>query len=192
MLDANLPYLGASPDCIVECDCCGKGCLEIKCLKTYEKGIPDPDREPHSYFLVNSDVDLKTTHKLYTQVQGHMLICNVNYCDAYFWSRQKRLAVRVFRDDEFLDCLKTKLTNEYRLHVLPALMEKIKWNLYADADPRVIKCNFQSAIDANQKVLQDNLLFQAATIVGSKLCKAPTIVTISSNKCNWFTWTDNC
>ena len=27
----DFPYLGSSPDAIVECDCCGKGCVEIKC-----------------------------------------------------------------------------------------------------------------------------------------------------------------
>lgn len=25
------PELGASPDWLVECDCCGQGCLEVKC-----------------------------------------------------------------------------------------------------------------------------------------------------------------
>ena len=33
VLDPHLPHLGSSTDEIVECDCCGKGCLEIKCLK---------------------------------------------------------------------------------------------------------------------------------------------------------------
>ena len=29
------PFIGASPDGLVECKCCGEGLLEIKCLWTY-------------------------------------------------------------------------------------------------------------------------------------------------------------
>ena len=28
------PYIGASPDGLIECQCCGKGCIEIKCPDT--------------------------------------------------------------------------------------------------------------------------------------------------------------
>lgn len=31
VINPNCPYIGASPDGIINCDCCGKGCLEIKC-----------------------------------------------------------------------------------------------------------------------------------------------------------------
>ncbi|XP_071111108.1 uncharacterized protein [Haliotis cracherodii] len=30
-LKSAYPHMGASPDGLVECDCCGRGCLEIKC-----------------------------------------------------------------------------------------------------------------------------------------------------------------
>ena len=35
------PYIGASPDAIVTCDCCGKGTVEIKCPFCYKEGLPD-------------------------------------------------------------------------------------------------------------------------------------------------------
>lgn len=93
VIDQNLPHLGASPDGLVECECCGKGCLEIKCLKTYESGIPDPDTSVNldNNFPISSDFEVKRGHKFYTQVQGHMLICKVDYCDLYLWSRSKSL-----------------------------------------------------------------------------------------------------
>ena len=31
IINPNYPYIGASPDAIVECKCCGIRCLEIKC-----------------------------------------------------------------------------------------------------------------------------------------------------------------
>lgn len=33
-VNIEYPYFGASPDGIVECDCCGRGVLEIKCPYT--------------------------------------------------------------------------------------------------------------------------------------------------------------
>lgn len=42
MLNAKYPHLGSSPNGIVECSCCGKGCLEIKCLAKYSDGLPGP------------------------------------------------------------------------------------------------------------------------------------------------------
>lgn len=31
IIDKDVPYLGASPDALVECECCGSGVLDIKC-----------------------------------------------------------------------------------------------------------------------------------------------------------------
>jgi hypothetical protein len=31
LINPKFPYMGASPDSIVKCDCCGDGCLEVKC-----------------------------------------------------------------------------------------------------------------------------------------------------------------
>ena len=125
ILDPELPYLGASPDGLVECDCCGKGCLEIKCLKTYENGLPDPGTvsDIPSNFPIDDEYQLKKTHPYYTQVQGHMLVCKVGYCDLYLWSKSNSTAVRVFRDDNFIQELLNKLHNEYKTHVLPAILD---------------------------------------------------------------------
>ena len=38
-LNSDFPYLGASPDGIVNCPCCGVGCLEIKFPSTYRGNL---------------------------------------------------------------------------------------------------------------------------------------------------------
>ena len=35
IINPHLPYIGASPDGIVECSCCGVRCLEMKCPHSY-------------------------------------------------------------------------------------------------------------------------------------------------------------
>ena len=40
-IDPSKPYLGASPDSIVNCKCCGKGVLEVKCPYCIKDGLPE-------------------------------------------------------------------------------------------------------------------------------------------------------
>ena len=40
VIDEKYPYLGASPDMEVECDCCGKGLVEIKCPYSILDQVP--------------------------------------------------------------------------------------------------------------------------------------------------------
>ena len=140
ILNENHPHLGSSPDGIVECSCCGKGCLEIKCLAKYKDGLPGPfiSDDPHfnqdeqpaltdkdiSLYPLDDDFQLKKTHQYYTQVQGHMLITDYSYCDLYLWSKSRSIATRVYRDDAFIYKLCEKLKKEYLTHVVPKLMAK--------------------------------------------------------------------
>ena len=112
VLNETVPHLGASPDGLIECDCCGKGCLEIKCLYKYEDGLPGPyfhgdDNYPPNFpkngymickeseYPLDSEFTLKKSHKYFTQCQGHMMICDRSYCDLYLWSQKRSIAVRV-------------------------------------------------------------------------------------------------
>ena len=42
-IDPYRPFLGASPDGIVNCKCCGKGVIEIKCPLCVKDGLPEDD-----------------------------------------------------------------------------------------------------------------------------------------------------
>lgn len=125
-LNKKHPHLGSSPDGIVECVCCGKGCLEIKCLKTYESGLPDPrsdEGKKDKSFPITESFVLKKNHKFYTQMQGHMLICDLNYCDLYLWSKSNSLTVRVERDNEYIEKLEKKLTSVFFCDIIPAIIK---------------------------------------------------------------------
>ena len=60
-VDAQQPYVGASPDGIVKCSCCSKGVLEVKSPLRVKDGLPEEDsmendgqiwtlKRDHSYF----------------------------------------------------------------------------------------------------------------------------------------------
>lgn len=79
------PYIGASPDQVLSCDCHGQGILEIKCPFKASHTIPSP--ELCSYLVIdNNQVKLKKQHEYYFQVQGQMAVCGVKYCEFFVYT----------------------------------------------------------------------------------------------------------
>ena len=64
-------FLGASPDLLVECSCCGKGILEVKCPFCIANDIPT-DLNLDYLVKINDEVTLKRKHSYYAQVQGQL------------------------------------------------------------------------------------------------------------------------
>ena len=97
-----LPFLGASPDGLVQCTCCGHGTLEIKCpyscrnMKFEEKAL-DP-----SFCLDKETLILKKEHPYFYQVQLQMLLTNTKYCDFVLWRQDSILRQRLFFEETFL------------------------------------------------------------------------------------------
>ena len=51
-VDPEQPYLGASPDGIVTCTCCGKGLVERKCPFFIKEGFPE---NPSKSFCIHKE-----------------------------------------------------------------------------------------------------------------------------------------
>lgn len=75
--------MGATPDMLVECDCCGKGLLEVKCPWTVKDGhLADLLCKSDSCLIeCNDDLKLKTTHRYYYQIQLQQVVWQREYCD---------------------------------------------------------------------------------------------------------------
>ena len=70
-LSSIYPYLGASPDGIVSCSCCGVGCLEIKCpYCDSEKSIDNIVQKNSCIEKVNDNYILKENHQYFYQIQA--------------------------------------------------------------------------------------------------------------------------
>ena len=77
------PYMGASPDAMVSCSCCGDGCIEIKCPHCLTKKSVDAAVESQSSFCLEKDnqgnFTLKRDHQYYYQVLSQVTItCTVD------------------------------------------------------------------------------------------------------------------
>ena len=82
------PHVGATPDGIVNCTCCGTGCLEIKCPFTCRGD--EGNVYQHACLDKSGNVPiLKRTHEYYYQVQTHLLVTKSDYCGFIMWSSPK-------------------------------------------------------------------------------------------------------
>ena len=67
------PFIGASPDGSVHCECCGSGVLEIKC--PYCIRSDEPSSAP---YLVDGKLD--ESHMYFYQVQTQLYVCSASLC----------------------------------------------------------------------------------------------------------------
>ena len=68
-VDPSRPYLGASPDLLVHCSCCGMGLSEMKSPFSIVNEIPCAKNLP--YLVEHDNVTmLRKEHAYYAQIQG--------------------------------------------------------------------------------------------------------------------------
>ena len=120
IISKQMPFLGASPDGVIECQCCGRGVLEIKCPFKYKSSLLADVINTDGTFFIDCNKKLKSKHKYYTQVQMEMFVAKVNYC--YLVVLMKDLTViRIEFDKIFCETLLPKCESLFVNYVLPEL-----------------------------------------------------------------------
>ena len=108
----------AVPDGIIECECCGIGCLEIKCPYCYK------DASPKTVDYINENLQLKQNHMYYYQVQAQIHICQVEFADFVIWSPQGLHIERIVASEEFFTDALVNVEVFYKYCLLPELAGK--------------------------------------------------------------------
>ena len=126
VIDTEYPHMGASPDGIIQCICCGNGVLEIKCPfscrdKSFLEAVGD---KGFSMELIGGTYHLKKSHAYYYQVQAQMKFCNALYCDFVMWSENEMIIERILPDDAFMEHATEKATEFFKHAILPELLGK--------------------------------------------------------------------
>ena len=117
------PHLGASPDGLVSCSCCGEGLLGLKC--PYSICDEDPTRVQKINFYLKpcaGSLKLVRSHNYYYQVQGQLLVCNLRYCDFVCWTPKGVHIKRIERDDDFCQDMQVKLSAFFVKVILPYIL----------------------------------------------------------------------
>ena len=124
-VNPQFPHLGASPDGLICCECCGEGTVEIKCPYKYRQCNPMDVQDPHFCLQPNSEgMSLSHTHEYYTQVQGQLAVCQRLFCDFVCWTPCGMHVERIDYDPTYFSELKQKLDKFYHIAVLPELLTR--------------------------------------------------------------------
>ena len=73
-------FIAVSPDLEIECLCCGKGLVEIKCPYSIRDTVPTVDNLKYLH-TVNGKVQLKQNPEYFYQIQGQMGATGRKYCN---------------------------------------------------------------------------------------------------------------
>ena len=128
IISTKYPFIGASPDGIVSCDCCGTGVLEIKCPFCIKDKMVQQGCALQGFCL---ELDsggkqlLSKKHAYYYQVQTEINICEeAMYADFVVWTVADIHIERILPDAEFWSELVSKATEFYKKCLLPELVGK--------------------------------------------------------------------
>ena len=124
VISTEFPYLGASPDGCVSCDCCTNGILEVKCPYSFSNIHPCKIKDSSIYLQSKSTHEtcqpvLKQHGQYYTQVQGQLALTTTSFCDFVCWTplgiHIERIAAYYFEN------IKIKLKSYFQNIILPEL-----------------------------------------------------------------------
>ena len=112
-ISADYSHPGASPDGIIDCDCCGKGLVEIKCPRKYSAGLKGWENDKN--FAVDSSKNVKKDRPYLAQMQGKMFLLAVRFCDLFLWTPVENdyLLVRIEKDKHFISEILPKLDDYF-------------------------------------------------------------------------------
>lgn len=121
------PFLGASPDALAECNCCGLGVVEVKCsLCAQESSIEEAVDGVGSFCLERADgnLQLKRKHPYYYQIQLQIFVTKRSYCDFVVWTEEELHVERIALDEDLMTEVLPKAETFYKLCILPELLGK--------------------------------------------------------------------
>lgn len=115
-------------DGMLSCDCCGSGCLEIKCpYLAQDKTLLELSKQRGFCLVASSPSDLtlklNRQHNYYFQVQCQLHVTQTSYCDFCVWTPSELHIERIMPDSSFESCV-MKATRFFKYAVLPELLGK--------------------------------------------------------------------
>ena len=121
------PYLRASPDGVISCNCCGEGILEIKCPWTSrERLISEYMTQPESGISCNDSnkISLENSHPYMQQIQHQMFVTDRLYCDFEVFLVKEWVTIRIMRDVNYENDVVPKPSYFYDEVIVPELFTK--------------------------------------------------------------------
>lgn len=128
LVTEKYPFLGASPDGIVTCDCHADRILEVKCPYKYREGLFVHAWENDKTFILNKNGSVKAKHQYYYQVQLQMLLSNLDTAHLWIYSPwihgSTSIVKSIQRDDTLLASVVQNLSCLFFSSILPEIVSR--------------------------------------------------------------------
>ena len=122
------PFLGASPDALIHCTCCGQGTIEIKCPLCASDTSLQEAADKTKHFCLNELPDgkfqLLHDHGYFYQCQLQMFVTGRSFCDFVVWTPREIHIERITVDHELIQTVVPQTKEFWKLCVLPELLGK--------------------------------------------------------------------
>ena len=129
VVNADHPWLGASPDGVVSVDGVAQCLLEIKC--PYQLNLRKGKVLTRTFYRKAQGSNTAVLHKKHSyfyQVQVQMFVTDLQKCDFVVWSPEWLFVQRVKRDNDFLKDVTEKLSTFPFDHLLTSLVMNLLRN----------------------------------------------------------------
>lgn len=126
-INPDYPYIGATPDGIINCDCCSDGIIEIKCpYINKDSTITEISQKKSSYLISDEagNICLDMNHDYYYQIQTQLLCSSASYCDFIVWTNNDFHVERIYPDELIQETIAEKAHIFFNLCILPELLAK--------------------------------------------------------------------
>ena len=125
----NHPLLGATPDALVECVCCGKEVVEVKCplcaeMSSFEELACGRPAFCLEKCKTSGKLHLKHSQEYYYQCQLQLFITERAYCDFVVWSNDELFVERLSLNQFFIESSLSNAKVFYQQCILPELLGK--------------------------------------------------------------------
>ncbi|KAI8511448.1 hypothetical protein Bbelb_105480 [Branchiostoma belcheri] len=118
-------FLGATPDALVQCSCCGEGLLEIKCPRTAAMEKPTDSNTNCLHKAESGKPELKKNPSvLLSGIQAQMGVTGRTWCDFYVFSKAGYHLERVLFDESVWQKGVAAATQFFTEHVAPELVHR--------------------------------------------------------------------
>ncbi|XP_047135771.1 uncharacterized protein LOC124812781 [Hydra vulgaris] len=126
-ISTEYPFIGASLDALISCECCGEGCVEIKNPANHKDNfILEAIGKDKTFCIqiMNTEKKLKQTHPYYFQIQTQLHTCKKKFCDFFVNTSKDYHLERVYPDNSIWTACVTKCQQVFSSSILPELVGK--------------------------------------------------------------------
>lgn len=124
-VSAEHSFLDALPDALIECTCCGRGVVEVKCpLGAQETSFAEAATRDRNFCLqkhCDGIFELKRQHNYYYQCQLQIFVTGHSFCDFVVWTQKELHIERMTLDETLITSALPAAKKFFNICILPEL-----------------------------------------------------------------------